>query len=415
MLLPKRISDQSFAESARSLAINLTSTVRICEHLLTGNPRARIAVLGSESFRGSFDTTYFLAKAGVNAYVQQRRLPHPGQQLVVVSPTIILDSGMTRRRQDPDRVAERAARAPKHRFLRAAEVSRLLHYVLYVDEGMLTNTVVSLNGGSSPDDRRVLDAGGRRHHRPGAARVGRSDARGPRRAGGPGIPACVGDGGSSDEFVAAVRAMGHDVGSRGAASAGRSRPRWRARATGEPRALRRERQAGVRAVRAAADHRRVRRAGSRVRLGGSRPCGPGRASRAPQVEIERAENALIGGVLGIEGDFVAGPALMPASHVARLTESAFYGTDQHGWGAWFLLGRAWATGLRVGVIDTAPGVHPDARDEFNPGYRLYQAYSDPRRVLRRRRHRIRLARSGRRARVAAGPAGQTGWPTWARA
>jgi len=147
LLLPKRISDQSFAESARSLAINLTSTVRICEHLLTGNPRARIAVLGSESFRGSFDTTYFLAKAGVNAYVQQRRLPHPGQQLVVVSPTIILDSGMTRRRHDPDRVAERAARAPKHRFLRAAEVSRLLHYVLYVDEGMLTNTVVSLNGG----------------------------------------------------------------------------------------------------------------------------------------------------------------------------------------------------------------------------------------------------------------------------
>ena len=130
-----------------SLAVNLTSTVRICEHLLTRNPRARIAVLGSESFRGSFDTTYFLAKAGVNAYVQQRRLPHPGQQLVVVSPTIILDSGMTRRRHDPDRVAERAARAPKQRFLRSAEVSRLLHYVLYVDDGMLTNTVVSLNGG----------------------------------------------------------------------------------------------------------------------------------------------------------------------------------------------------------------------------------------------------------------------------
>ncbi len=147
VLMPKSISDQTFAETATSVAVNLTSTVRICEHLLTRNPRARIAVLGSESFRGSYDTTYFLAKAGVNAYVQQRRLSHPGQQLVVVSPTIILDSGMTRRRADPERVAERAARAPKQRFLRSAEVSRLLHYVLFVDDGMLTNTVVSLNGG----------------------------------------------------------------------------------------------------------------------------------------------------------------------------------------------------------------------------------------------------------------------------
>ena len=147
LLMPKRISDQGFEETAASLAVNLTSTVRICEYLLTNNPRARIAILGSESFRGSFDTTYFLAKAAMVAYVQQRRISHPGQQLVVVSPTIIMDSGMTQRRHDLDRVEARAAQAPKQRFLRSDEVSRLLHYVLYVDDGMLTNTVVSLNGG----------------------------------------------------------------------------------------------------------------------------------------------------------------------------------------------------------------------------------------------------------------------------
>lgn len=147
LLMPKRISDQTFEETAASLAVNLTSTVRICEYLLASNPRARIAILGSESFRGSFDTTYFLAKAAVVAYVQQRRISHPGQQLVVVSPTIVMDSGMTQRRHDLDRVEARAAQAPKLRFLRSDEVSRLLHYVLYVDDGMLTNTVVSLNGG----------------------------------------------------------------------------------------------------------------------------------------------------------------------------------------------------------------------------------------------------------------------------
>lgn len=147
LLIPKQMPEQTFSETASSLAVNLTSVVRICEHLLTRNPRARIAIVGSESWRGSFDTTYFLAKVALNAYVEQRRLTSPGQQLVVVSPTIVMDSGMTQRRADLDHVAERAQRAPKGRFLRAAEVARLLHFVLYADEGMLTNTVVSLNGG----------------------------------------------------------------------------------------------------------------------------------------------------------------------------------------------------------------------------------------------------------------------------
>ena len=71
----------------------------------------------------------------------------PGQQLVAVSPTIIMDSGMTQRRRDLDSVTERARRTPKGRLLQSDEVSRLLHYVLYVNEGTLTNTVIHLNCG----------------------------------------------------------------------------------------------------------------------------------------------------------------------------------------------------------------------------------------------------------------------------
>ena len=66
---------------------------------------------------------------------------------MVVSPTIIMDSGMTRRRDDLDSVEERARRTPKGQLLRSDEVRRLLHYVLYVDEGTLTNTVIHLNCG----------------------------------------------------------------------------------------------------------------------------------------------------------------------------------------------------------------------------------------------------------------------------
>ena len=67
---------------------------------------------------------------------------------------------------------------------------------------------------------------------------------------------------------------------------------------------------------------------------------------------------------------------MPSTHVAVLAESRWDGTNRHGWGVpWFVLGRAWKNGLRVGLIKTAPGVEPDARSEFNPGYRFYQANS----------------------------------------
>jgi NAD(P)-dependent dehydrogenase (short-subunit alcohol dehydrogenase family) len=146
-LVPRPLAEQTFAETAASFAINLTSVVRMCDYVLANNPRARIAVVGSESWRGSFDTSYFLAKVGINAYVEKKRLPHPQQQLVVVSPTIIIDSGMTERRDDIDTVMERARQSPRGDFLRAAEVARLIHYCLYVDTGNLTNTVISLNCG----------------------------------------------------------------------------------------------------------------------------------------------------------------------------------------------------------------------------------------------------------------------------
>lgn len=147
ILYPKPLWQQDFAETARSLAVNLTSVIRICEHVLTNNPRARIAIVSSESSRGSYDTTYFLSKVALDAYVERRRLSAPEQQLVAVSPTIVMDSGMTQRRDDLDAVAERARKTPKGRFLRAGEVSRLLHYVLYEDDGTLTNTVIHVNGG----------------------------------------------------------------------------------------------------------------------------------------------------------------------------------------------------------------------------------------------------------------------------
>jgi hypothetical protein len=92
--------------------------------------------------------------------------------------------------------------------------------------------------------------------------------------------------------------------------------------------------------------------------------------------IEIAQSRLMSATLGRPDDWIAGPALMPAAHVATLRDSRLYGSSEHGWGVpWYLLGRAWRDGLKIATIKTASGVAPHARTEFNPGYRLYQANS----------------------------------------
>jgi len=93
-----------------------------------------------------------------------------------------------------------------------------------------------------------------------------------------------------------------------------------------------------------------------------------------QREIETAQNNLIGHELALNGDWVGGPAVMPASHTKALQDSRFFGQVRYGWGVpWYLLARAFANRLKIGVISTGCGVHETARYEFNPGYRLYQA------------------------------------------
>lgn len=147
-LTPARLGDQSAAQIEQSLAVNCISTVQICEHVLTTNPRARIVVLGSESGeKGSFDTSYFLAKAALHSYVRERRLHHPTQQLVAVAPSTIGDSGMTRRRSDQDNVDRILASLPKRRFLEAIEVARLIAFLLFTDAGYVSNEVINVNGG----------------------------------------------------------------------------------------------------------------------------------------------------------------------------------------------------------------------------------------------------------------------------
>lgn len=147
VVTPAEYKQMSEKDILYSMKVNLLSVVRIVEIAL-GNPVVRIVVLGSESgVKGSHDIVYALAKAALHKYVEERRILAPGQQLVCVAPSTILDSRMTQRRRDQENVARSVAANPKRRGLASVEVAQMIHHLLFADQGYTSNTVIHMNGG----------------------------------------------------------------------------------------------------------------------------------------------------------------------------------------------------------------------------------------------------------------------------
>ena len=147
VIRPKRINEQSPDEIAETLRVNCTRPMAFCDHILDQNDTARICVIGSESgFAWSYDGVYAAAKAALHRYVETKKLK-PGQQLICIAPSIIEDTLMTMMRTDTENLERRKAEHPKRRFLKAIEVARAIHFVLYQDEGYLSGQVIRMNGG----------------------------------------------------------------------------------------------------------------------------------------------------------------------------------------------------------------------------------------------------------------------------
>lgn len=143
----KKMEEMSLLEFRSTLELNFTGIVRACDRILEANPRARICVIGSESgISGSYDTWYAACKKSMHEYIERKKLS-PAQQLVGIAPGIIADAGMTLRRKDQSRLEARCRDHPKQRFLQAVEVGQLVNFLLYTDQGYITNTVVRMNGG----------------------------------------------------------------------------------------------------------------------------------------------------------------------------------------------------------------------------------------------------------------------------
>jgi hypothetical protein len=150
LLRQTRMDAQSEDEIAEGMTANYSQVAFECDRILSANACARICVIGSESgYSGSFDGYYALAKQKLHRYVETKRLPYPGQQLVCVAPSIVSDAGMTLRRADVKGLEQRRWAHPKRRYLLAVEVAHMVKHLLYVDRGYTSGCIVRMHGGSA--------------------------------------------------------------------------------------------------------------------------------------------------------------------------------------------------------------------------------------------------------------------------
>jgi short-subunit dehydrogenase involved in D-alanine esterification of teichoic acids len=148
ILYPKNIIDQTEIEIDASIRVNLIATIRLCEVIFNSYKKVKVFIIGSESGKkGSFDTTYFLTKAALRSYVKERYLKSSHQQLVLFSPSLISDAGMTIRRNDKNRLEEYLFNHPKKRFLTSLEVSKIVQRFIDDEFEYISNVEIEINGG----------------------------------------------------------------------------------------------------------------------------------------------------------------------------------------------------------------------------------------------------------------------------
>lgn len=148
ILYDKNILEQEISEINNSFHVNLITIVRICEGIFNTKKKSKIFIIGSESGKkGSFDTSYFLSKAALRAYVRERSITNRDQQIILFSPSTIKDANMTLRRKDYDRLKEYEFDHPKGRFVTSHEIASIIMEFVSSKFNYITNTEIEINGG----------------------------------------------------------------------------------------------------------------------------------------------------------------------------------------------------------------------------------------------------------------------------
>lgn len=148
ILTPKSFLEMNERELVKSLRINLLYVVKVVELLIRDESKARIICIGSESgSKGSFDTSYFLGKAALIAYVREKQMAYKNQQLLLISPSMVEDGRMTTQRNDQFRVENARVAHPKKRLARWVDITNLINNLFVLNDTYLTNCELTYNGG----------------------------------------------------------------------------------------------------------------------------------------------------------------------------------------------------------------------------------------------------------------------------
>jgi len=148
VLTPKKFFEQSHEELNLSFLINSILPIKIIEKINNLDCEFRMLYISSESAKkGSHDGAYFVTKASVEKYIKEVRLKNIKSSINALAPSMILDAGMTTRRNDQDNVKKIAQHHPKERLLLSEEVAATSFWLLNDSSDYITNTIIEINGG----------------------------------------------------------------------------------------------------------------------------------------------------------------------------------------------------------------------------------------------------------------------------
>jgi len=131
-LYPASINNQTFEEKLEGFIFNYLIPVSLIEHL--------------NAKKGSFDSNYASQKAATEMFIREYQLLNKKSILVGVAPSMIIDSGMTQRRNDIENVFKAEKLHPKKRLLYTNELVDLIEYLMHSNT-YISNTIIEMNGG----------------------------------------------------------------------------------------------------------------------------------------------------------------------------------------------------------------------------------------------------------------------------
>ena len=83
----------------------------------------------------------------MHRYIEERQIIYPGQQLVGIAPSTIIDGNMTLKRKDKENVKKSINKNPKKRGVFSIEISKLIYSLVFFNTDYISNIVIDVNGG----------------------------------------------------------------------------------------------------------------------------------------------------------------------------------------------------------------------------------------------------------------------------